>query len=191
MADRTPTEKARRCGLPACAVAQVRRRAVRAWQSRCWPDQLAVRARDRARRRALRSEILSGAAQDRRTPGGRAIPPHSRMCLRSEDHGSLLNRGEPPTGIRMAGCLKYSGYGTGRNDWKSWANRPISGGRSACFPKSSSPIAAKLPAGSSRPRGRWASRRSRSIPTPMPMRCMWRWPTRPCTSARRRPTSPT
>ena len=49
--------------------------------------------------------------------------------------------------------------------------------------KSSSPIAAKSPAASSRPPRRWASRRWPSTPTPTAMRATSRWPTRPCTSA--------
>ena len=40
---------------------------------------------------------------------------------------------------------------------------------------------------SSRPRGGWASRRSRSIPRPIATRCTSRWRTRRCRSARRRP----
>ena len=51
--------------------------------------------------------------------------------------------------------------------------------------KSSLPIAARLPAGLSRPRAAWGSQRSRSIPRPIAMRCTWKWPTRRCRSARR------
>ena len=42
----------------------------------------------------------------------------------------------------------------------------------------------RLSASSAR-RARWACARSPSIPTPMPARCMSRWPTRPCISAPR------
>jgi 3-methylcrotonyl-CoA carboxylase alpha subunit len=50
----------------------------------------------------------------------------------------------------------------------------------------SSPIAARSPAASSAPRGAGHRARSRSIPRPTRARCMSRWPTRPCRSARRR-----
>ncbi len=90
-------------------------------------------------------------------------------------------------GDRPGADARCSGAGLGGDVWK---RRYRIGHNSACSgcndhdqDASSSPIAAKLPAGSSAPPARWASARLRSIPMPTPRRCMCAPPMRRCISA--------